>query len=470
MVDEELVKLLEGTDNVDEDAFLNDTFNSQEDPDTRIEPGREKRKGIEETKDTPPPTPIRSPMTHIFPLSSDKETLQELMIKFKKITTAIAYRPFAIRLRDHDDYQDNDAHLEGKNNVGIDDDEFPDDKVSQEHSEEISREINEAQLQKAVDEMLRQRCNLREEHQYHVDQMQNYLKSDIVWESRKERLTLPTPKKKALVVHSCQRDPKALPMTLLNQDIFYLKHDNSGPNKYILSLHKYPAVLFSNNDIEERTSRWVSKRLEKFNVYARYGIDQWKNIANGMIDPITTPDYKYLNTNDIKDMYLLCINDKVKDYKETGLLGSLVVFIRASVIWERVHDFQLSMESYHQKVNLTAPTITFPGIEKEELFIITSEPVVGMIYENNKKEKRMMIHKENHKFCDATLKRVLEGLEKYNKNVKYGYADPSSSDYDAEYLGFYEEDIRECLKHRDQMRHWEMYVNGRPLRSRRDHP
>ncbi|GJS67475.1 hypothetical protein Tco_0682039 [Tanacetum coccineum] len=112
--------------------------------------------------------------------------------------------------------------------VGTDDDEVPDDKVSQELLEQMSREIDEAQLQKV-----------------------NYLKSDIIWESRKERLTLPTPKKKASVVHSCQRDPKAPPMTLLNQDLFYLKHGNSGSNKYILSLHKYPAVPFPDNDIKE---------------------------------------------------------------------------------------------------------------------------------------------------------------------------------------------------------------------------
>ncbi|GKE77835.1 hypothetical protein Tco_1543955, partial [Tanacetum coccineum] len=76
-----------------------------------------------------------------------------------------------------------------------------------------------------------------------------------------------------------------------------------------------------------------------------------------------------------------------------------------SVIWERVHDFQLGMESYQGKVNLTNPIITFPGIEEYELFTITSKPVTGMLYENNKKEKRVMIYKEIHKFCNA-LKRV----------------------------------------------------------------
>nr|GEV11327.1 hypothetical protein [Tanacetum cinerariifolium] len=90
------------------------------------------------------------------------------------------------------------------------------------------------------------------------------------------------------------------------------------------------------------------------------------------------------------------------------------------------------MESYQQKVNLTTPTITFPGIEQYRVFDITSEPVCGMIYENNKKEKRVMVHKEIHKFCDATSKRVLEKLKKYNKDVKHGYADPSPSNADVE--------------------------------------
>nr|GEY64036.1 retrovirus-related Pol polyprotein from transposon TNT 1-94 [Tanacetum cinerariifolium] len=62
------------------------------------------------------------------------------------------------------------------------------------------------------------------------------------------------------------------------------------------------------------------------------------------------------------------------------------------------------------------------------------------------------------------------GLEKYNEDVKYGYANPSPSKDHVELLRYYEEDIRECLKHRDHMRCWYMYVNGRPLGSRREHP
>ncbi|GJY75441.1 hypothetical protein Tco_0480557 [Tanacetum coccineum] len=298
-----------------------------------------------------------------------------------------------------------------------DDDEIPSKQVSQEIMEEVSLTIDEAKLRKMADEMLRQRCTSGDEHQYHIDQMKNFLKSDIVWESRKEILVSPHPRKTTPLVHSCQKDPEAPALSLINQDLLYLKKGNSGPEKIVLSLHKFPAIIFNDDDIEERTSRWVNKCVKKFNPYARYGVEHWKNPhakifyirkqkepgkpkeeiysnskivqviktywelghehkfiteivarrANDCIVSITEPDYKNLNKNDIEDIYLLIMNGKVPDYADTGLLWSLSVFIRSTVIWERVHDFQLGIESYQQKVNLTAPTMTFPGIEDHEM-------------------------------------------------------------------------------------------------------
>ncbi|GKA82319.1 retrovirus-related pol polyprotein from transposon TNT 1-94 [Tanacetum coccineum] len=60
--------------------------------------------------------------------------------------------------------------------------------------------IDEAKLKKMADEMLRQRCTSGDEHQYHIDQMKNFLKSDIVWEVRKGKfLLLPSHKRQPLV-------------------------------------------------------------------------------------------------------------------------------------------------------------------------------------------------------------------------------------------------------------------------------
>ncbi|GKA15323.1 hypothetical protein Tco_0695070, partial [Tanacetum coccineum] len=452
----------------------------------------------------------------------------------RNMVLQIACRTLAVRPRDQDDHQD-DAHPEGENSAKrqktleyeayvsgeslsrqvfqeeqapstLDDDEIPMKQVSQDIIKEVSLIIDEAKLRKMADEMLRQRCTLADEHQYHIDQMKNFLKNDIVWESRKEILVSPHLRKTTPLVYSCQKDPEALTLSLINQDLLYLKKGNSGPEKIVLSLHKFPAVIFNDDDIEERTSRWVNKCVRKFNPYARYGVEHWKNPhakifyirkqkeprkpkeevysnskiiqvvktywelghehkfiteivarrANKYLVSITEPDYKNLNKNDIEDIYLLIMNGKVPDYADTGLLWSLSVFIRSTVIWERVHDFQLGIESYQQKVNLTAPTMTFPGIEDHEMFSIIYEPVHGIIYKNSKKEKRVMRHSEIHKFCDATLNRVLEGLKSYNNDIKYGYVQKDLTKDEAEYLKLFEEEIEERLKHQRQMRRWEI--------------
>ncbi|GJT11356.1 hypothetical protein Tco_0858398 [Tanacetum coccineum] len=382
--------------------------------------------------------------------------------------------PSVIRLRDQDDHHD-EAPLEGEKSTkrhktseyetyvsgesssgqvnesetdsyASNDDEITNEQVLQDLMDEMSQTIDEAKLHKVVNEMLRQQCTSGDEHQYHIDQMQNFLKNDIVWESRKEILVSPHPKKSTSVVLSCQRDPKAPALSLVNHDLLYLKKRSSCPDKIVMSLHKFPAVRFLDDDIVERTSRWIfyirtqkESGKPKEEIYSNSKIIQiiktyWElghehkivteiiaRRANGSIVSITESDYKNLNKNDIEDMYLLIVNNKVPDYAETGLLWSLSVFIRR--------------------------------IKKHKMFSIVSEPIYGIIYKNNKKEKRVMSYQEAHKFCDATLKRVLEGLKSYNNDVKYGYVKTNLSKEDVEYLQLFKEEIEERLKHHEQMRH-----------------
>nr|GEY14414.1 hypothetical protein [Tanacetum cinerariifolium] len=63
------------------------------------------------------------------------------------------------------------------------------------------------------------------------------------------------------------------------------------------------------------------------------------------------------------------------------------------------------------RVNLTTPTLTFPGIEAHAPFSIMDKPSTGLIYLNNKKEKRVMCLAEIVKFCDATLERILKEVK-----------------------------------------------------------
>ncbi|GJX99396.1 retrovirus-related pol polyprotein from transposon TNT 1-94, partial [Tanacetum coccineum] len=194
-----------------------------------------------------------------------------LQMKFEKTQVPqTACRYSAVRTRDQDDPHD-DAHPEGENSAkrqktseyeayvsgessfgqvnveepgpstlgnqeqddkfdfwtdsyASDDDEIPTKQVSQDIMEEISLTIDEAKLKKMADEMLRQRCTSGDEHQ---------------------------------------------PFCTKEREFPVLRRS--------FVLHKFLAIVFNDDDIEEWTSRWVNKCIKKFNPYARYGVENWKN-------------------------------------------------------------------------------------------------------------------------------------------------------------------------------------------------
>nr|GEY14527.1 hypothetical protein [Tanacetum cinerariifolium] len=267
--------------NLEEDVMVKNIFNSRKHKDDKSHDELEARQNVKKVKE-------HLIAEEIEKLVEGAENVEKVKVNSSTLRqddtqTIPGTRPSVFRPRDQDDPRD-DAHPKGENIAkrqktsehetfmfGESSFEIPYEKVSQELVDEMSHTVDEAKLHKVVDEMLRQRCTSGDEHQYHIDQMQNFLKNDIVKEA---------------------------------QDLI------------VMSLYKFPAVIFLGDDIEERTSRWIDKSI---------------------------------------------------------------------VIWKRVHDFQLGVESYQQKVNLTATTITFPGIEKFKVFSIVSEPLYGIIYKNIKK-------------------------------------------------------------------------------------
>ncbi|GKA95062.1 retrovirus-related pol polyprotein from transposon TNT 1-94, partial [Tanacetum coccineum] len=86
--------------------------------------------------------------------------------------------------------------------------------------------------------------------------------------------------------------------------------------------------------LEEKMNCWVRKEFKNFNEDARLSIQHWKDSWHKRV------------------------------YKQNQRI-------------ERVHDFQLGIESYQVKDNYTAPTLTFPGIEAYELYSIVDKPNMG---------------------------------------------------------------------------------------------
>ncbi|GJR58605.1 hypothetical protein Tco_1500767 [Tanacetum coccineum] len=109
--------------------------------------------------------------------------------------------------------------------------------------------------------------------------------------------------------------------------------ENTEEKKYIPSLHKIHAKQFLEADLEENMNRWVHKEFKNFNEDARitevvrittdqpHALDFMEQIIvmreNDKPDSFSEADFKYLNKNDIEDLYYLCWNKKV-NYRETN--------------------------------------------------------------------------------------------------------------------------------------------------------
>ncbi|GJT07726.1 putative gag-pol polyprotein [Tanacetum coccineum] len=250
-------------------------------------------------------------------------------------------------------------------------------------------------------------------------------------ESRQEDIRRPVPR--PLVFFGPQRNPNDPPRYLYNKDLFFLKNGNTKEKKYIHSLHKIHAERFPEVDLEEKMNRWIRKEFKNFNEDVRLKIQHWKDSWHKIV--YKQNQRRFINnledyfskhmitevvriTNDqphdldfIEQIIVMRENDKPDSFSKADFK-----YLNKNDIEDlkRVHDFQLGFKSYQIKVNLTAPTLKFLGIEAYEPYLIVDKPNTGLIYLNNKYEKRVMYLVEIVKFCDA----MLEKVKKFYQNTK----------------------------------------------------
>ncbi|GKA11600.1 retrotransposable element Tf2 [Tanacetum coccineum] len=115
-------------------------------------------------------------------------------------------------------------------------------------------------------------------------------------------------------------------------------------------------------------------------VFSNYRIVEMERIVvmrdNDKLDSFSKADFKNLNKNDMED--ILMALEGITRLEKVGRI----------------------------KINLTALTLIFPGIEECDSFSIVDKPTTGLIYLNNKNDKRFMDLEELSKFCDATLEKL----------------------------------------------------------------
>nr|GEU74170.1 putative reverse transcriptase domain-containing protein [Tanacetum cinerariifolium] len=134
-------------------------------------------------------------------------------------------------------------------------------------------------------------------------------------------------------------------------------------------------------------------------------------------------DYKRLRIQDIEDILLLLVQEKLTNLtvKEHFAFNvSLWMFTRSIVIQRRVEDLQLGVESYQKRLNLTKPGTYRPDLKRRKAYTAYSSPR-GFIYQNKDKKNRLMRIDELHKFSDETLNDVRNALDDRLKGIRMQY-------------------------------------------------
>nr|GEW68191.1 hypothetical protein [Tanacetum cinerariifolium] len=110
-------------------------------------------------------------------------------------------------------------------------------------------------------------------------------------------------------------------------------------------------------------------------------------------------DFVDLHLNEIKDIMLFAVQHKIFHLNESDIIDFIValrMFTKSLIIKKRVEDLQLGVESYQNKLNITAPQKIFP-------------------------KKRVMRADELYKFSDGILEKVQDELHHRVLDFHLGY-------------------------------------------------
>nr|GEV03989.1 retrovirus-related Pol polyprotein from transposon TNT 1-94 [Tanacetum cinerariifolium] len=197
----------------------------------------------------------------------------------------------------------------------------------------------------------------------------------------------------------CFKGHRVIPFDhFINNDLEYLRGGASS-RKYITSVTKTKAA--DNGHI-----KWIEDLVPR---------TMWSQEMEG--------DFKRLRIQDIKDMLLLLVQEKLTNLtieERSAFNVSLRMFMRSIVIQRRVEDLQLGVKSYQKKLNLTRPDTYRSDLKRKEAYTAYSNPR-GFIYQNKDKQNRLMQIDELHKFSDGMLNDVRTALDDCLKGIRIKY-------------------------------------------------
>ncbi|GJW03976.1 hypothetical protein Tco_1562832 [Tanacetum coccineum] len=138
--------------------------------------------------------------------------------------------------------------------------------------------------------------------------------------------------------------------------------------------------------------------VQRIIVDKRYGYRYLKEI---MVKRADQKEYMFTNQNDIEDLYLLKIQDKIHNLvgiDEFDLTNAQLLYIRRVMIKKRVEDAQLGVESYQTKLNLIKPQFMIGSLHHkvyDKLDVMVRDNRLG--YENKGMKDREWTKKDKER-------------------------------------------------------------------------
>nr|GEW15971.1 hypothetical protein [Tanacetum cinerariifolium] len=200
-----------------------------------------------------------------------------------------------------------------------------------------------------------------------------------------------------------------------NKDLEYLRYGSKG-SRPALSILKIKAAYYPDVGLEQMVpdQMWIKDECKHTSEGDRRAVRTYMRISSAVIIEV------FSMYGDFEDLYLLNLQGYLnhlppKDKKIPTTTVNL--WTRHLVIRQRVKDFQLWIESYQTKLNITKPRWDATGFEYKHEFTIIDSPR-AVTFRDKYEVQMIMRFNEIYKFSDGTLHQIDEALDYRIKEFK----------------------------------------------------
>ncbi|GJU03427.1 hypothetical protein Tco_1113765 [Tanacetum coccineum] len=190
------------------------------------------------------------------------------------------------------------------------------------------------------------------------------------------------------------------------------------------TFYGYASNRVSKHDVYP-TRRILAVTNVKVNIWYGYGHLEEIEVqrSDQQLYKFMEGDFLRLHLNDIEDMLFLVAQNRFFNLKGEDIVhlaAALRMFTRRIVIQKCVEDFQLGVESYQKKLNISRTLTHKAGIFDLVPYTAYSNPQ-GFIYLDKLERNRLVCSHELYKFSNGTLISVWDKLKDMLNNLEMGY-------------------------------------------------